>query len=467
MNRNEEVVRGTAELFRDEFRAMSCRYLPIYHERFLSVLPVTSEGWQAFAEAHRSSTDEWEKWYFAKELGWLGHFYGCGDAWNDFAHAVERLRMRPIFVDTWSDEKDDSMWQWMDIIHDLAESYQTPLLHVKGSIWNQEPHAGLEKVEEILGIMPTPILFDDWDSRSSGNARFPENPLRRELRTNVFSASVIALEIFLAPKRFIWGNFNPSDLPFHPCPTAEDEVAASPKQTTVALQSTQLPSDLSARFLLNEDSDATSDFVFHRSDDYWFIRYKFGKTVRTITPQNSDGLEYLSAFLSHPGQSMSCLALSPPKPGDDDEANVGTKPLSSLTEREAMEQLTNVDGQRQFTSERPWERSIRFCEAIRKAEQDRKSLESRLMYETDPKHIVEIQEELEGCQRILDKKEYLLGATGQAEKAFKRVKQAYGNALRRLVTSGHKELADHLRVHIKPDGFSYRYQASPSIPWQL
>jgi hypothetical protein len=467
--------RRVAEHFRDEFRAMSCKYPPIYHERFVSPLAVEAEGWQAFANANRTRTDGWEEWLFASGLGWLGRFYGSRNGWSEFSQTS--LNMYFFLPTEWPFS--DGLKGWMDAIHDLAEIDATPLLNVQRYVWNWEPDHHIDP--ETGGVDDASMYLEIWDERSLGDAEFPKYPLQRVLSVNVFSASALALDILLSPEVFgLWRDFHEVGLPFSLFAEPDDDrdasdvESASPRTADHAFAraqgeaaeegvTTALPDSMNEARpkLVVGETDELPEFLFRRIGDMWVIRYNFGTQFHHVF-KHTVGFTHIAKLIDAQGNEVKCLAM--PRDGDDRSvASTG----SVITEGEALGVLRSEQGEFSgYTKTLERFTSTRNDETFLFIRQHVKSLETRLSSETDPAVICELKEELSEAQRTLDAMPALLSeAQDQAEKAFRRVKQAIYTVRTRLSQNGADELAEHFRTSIKPFGFGYKYIPVHRIEW--
>ena len=118
------------ELVLEEFRRLAVRYPPLQHERFLSPLDISVwlGGFRCLTTRHITVGT------LAHPGGrfWIGRFFGHNEGFNEF----KRLASLPGFFPRihW----DSALTDWMEVVHELAEIFSSPLLTVSRKVWNWE-----------------------------------------------------------------------------------------------------------------------------------------------------------------------------------------------------------------------------------------------------------------------------------------------------------------------------------------
>lgn len=442
-------LRRTVELFREEFRALSLKYPPVFHERFISPLPVGKEGWDEFVRMNRCRNDTWELWYVADKGNWLGRFYGQPDGFKEFSRLVANLchllSVRSLF-------SGPVAW-WMDTIHAIAELEGMPLLNVERSVWNWEPDDHI--CPEFGGVEDAEPYLHMWDERYLDKLEVPRHPLQRELTINVYSASVIALEVSLDPEAFYtWWDYRKSDFPIDL--SAPDEPTPPEMQTNQELA--QVAWQASETTVLDVSQDTLSDFLFKKQGDTWAIRFKSGNTTEAAIIQDVKGLAHYRSLLLKPLTTITALDLDP--------RDTPTMAPSHITADEAAAEfdLENFSG---FGSEHGSSESLLGDETIRFLATSQVDLEKQIETESDPKKKTQLVKELKQVKRSLNQRRRTLDGETEAGKAFRRVKKALYDAKHKLKSNGLVQLATHLETWVNPVGFGFRYDPNPIPNWMF
>ena len=242
--RYKRQQRATLAQIRDEFRRLSIQYPPLNHERFLSPrLDVSAAGWKEFVAAAQAFTEPfpssetrlWEEWYVEPRGKWAGRVSsGRDDGLMEFQSLCQSLaRVAPLGATEWR-----PMWEWIRVLHEMAEDCPTALLWSPRRLWNFPREDYLALAADGTEI-EKPLYR--WAPPRPGAAPYPQHPLRRALAFNVFSSSVAAIEITLAPENAIFfDDVQTDDLPIvlfdeepHPCGREPGEDRAGRAQIPV------------------------------------------------------------------------------------------------------------------------------------------------------------------------------------------------------------------------------------------
>jgi hypothetical protein len=465
---NEIYERKRANLsqVRDEFRRLSIQYRPLYHERFLSPLDVSEAGWKEFiaaAEANSQpfpSTERqpWEEWYVDPIGRWAGRFYGAQDGFAEFESLCDSLsRILNPGARLWP-----PVTGWVRVLHEMAENCPTPLLRAPRRIWNFPR-------EDYLALNADGTLIEKpryiWAPTRRGCAPYPKHPLRRALRFNLFSSSVAAIEIILAPeKAYFLDDVQPEDLPVvlakeEACPPEESQVKIEPDEH---------------RLLLTYDKDFFP-FLFTKVGCGWIVRFWTGeKMEKAIIPEPQKGCRHYQTLLTNPGKSISALELDPPKESELPKKPEPPKALdpSEYTPRSHRSFISENEFYQESGDVEWYENQEKFYAPVDDEElndlvEQKENLESQIENETNKTEKKRLKDILKALNKSIHEHWYGIQDESKSARAFRRVKSAMQTA--RVAMERGKELPaflDHLHRSLQEAGHGYRYDPKPVVEWK-
>lgn len=219
----------------EEFRHLSLKYGPIYHEllRAWDEERTTVESWKAFVDAEvPDEADEWEEWNGPKDGSFYGRFYGDEGGMDEFAVLAESAFLTLCEFDTDFQigrqyrKHSDGLYGWMGLLHDMGFKYPTSLLCSENSVWSLEEFPDLDDLENYVC---------EW-VESEDKTPYPKYPLCWRLVHNVFISSIAALRIIIEPELTLLVGNSLDDLPLPvrlPRASNQDNVGeATPQGST-------------------------------------------------------------------------------------------------------------------------------------------------------------------------------------------------------------------------------------------
>lgn len=180
------------------------KYPALYHQRFL--VPafggpslISEEAFRQFAGAYsRNAPNEWSTWERTPDGSNWGRFHGAGDGLEEF----ERLAESAYLVLRELDETlpdGHGYHGWLNILHDMAHDYPTPLLRSRRGVWGLDAEPPDHLFSEVV---------DQWVAEIDGGIETPPHPVVNTLAHNVFTSSMSAIELILDPaKAFLVGDW--------------------------------------------------------------------------------------------------------------------------------------------------------------------------------------------------------------------------------------------------------------------
>ncbi|MGA2062217.1 MAG: hypothetical protein ABSG67_17170 [Thermoguttaceae bacterium] len=428
---------------RDEFRRLSIQYPPLYHERFYSPLNVSEAGWKEFVAAAEEVSgpfpstrrQPWEHWYVEPKGRWAGRFYGAEDGFMEFQSLCKSLShiLSPV-VTLWPE-----VTEWIRVLHEMAEDCPSPLLWAPRRIWKFPP----ETILAAGGIVGHPLR--EWAPVRPPCAPYPKHPLRRALAFNLFSSSVAAIEIILAPEKSLFiGDIQPEDLP-----------VVLPREELPSAEESQVKIEPDEQKLVLSDDKDFFPFLFRKAGDRWIVRFWTGEKMEKAIVGKLKGCSHYQRLLTSPGKSIPAIALDPPK-------------MSDLTDDPS------------FMSEDEYNREIRFegddrrkyhwpddNDDLNRIREHRELVLRQIRDESDDARHTELKEILKEMDNNI--REYFHGIEDEARttQAFRRVKRVMWNA-RDAMKNGESlpGFLEHLRRSFQEVGQGFLYDPRPPVNWE-
>ena len=444
---------------RDEFRRLSIQYPPLYHERFLSPLDVTEAGWKEFVAAAEANSGPfpvterrpWEEWYVDPKGRWAGRFYGAEDGTAEFqalCGSLSRILSPDVHLSP-------PVLGWVRVLHEMAEDCPTALLWSSRRLWNI-PRSDYLAVALDGTEIEKPLHV--WAPARRGCAPYPKHPLRRVLAFNLFSSSVAAIEIILAPEMALFlDNVQPEDLPVvlakeDPCPAEESQVKIEPDDH---------------KLLLIDDKDFFP-FLFKKIGGGWIVRFWTGeKMEKAIIPEPQKGCYHYQKLLTRPGKPIASLEIDPPKEREprgldpsDDTAQSGR---SFISEEEYGQEFGDVkwnEDQRKFIAPI-------YDEQLAMLLEDIESLKSQIEAESDKAERRRLKEILKETTTSFNEQLRNVQGETRSGRAFRRVQGAMLDARKAMKNGGElPEFLVHLHRSFQEVGQGHLYDPKPLVKWE-
>ncbi len=427
----ERRVRRTIEVLRDDLRAAAASFSNLRHERFISPLPVTRDGWLAFAKEN-ASPKSWEEWRFDGLGSWLGRFYGEADgiqALSEIGRQFAELTGCSL----------------LDIAHDFAVLDATPILKVVPEVWNWDPSEHLHDDGYVLHAEP---FLEMWSDDSEGNCRYPKHPLLKSLDCGVFRACCISLEMLLSPEAFfIWRPFREDDVPL----TISQVVENLHLSIWDAPQQQSSPSTPLSPVTENE----VARFLYRKEADFWHVRFTDGNVS-----------EEARFSLTKPFERYAQLLFSPHRiiPSIHFDLSSNVEGIAAISEEEAIQIFGNDDGTSAWSDGVLKPRTLTNDEE-KELKQAQEELKQQINSEGDPKR-------RKGLLGVYWRNERTLfgqcdngGLQNYAETAHRRVKKSLKVEGLSKIRQKMPRLAAHLEAFVEAEGFGYAYRPLGQINW--
>lgn len=426
----EQRVRRTIEVLRDDLRVAAAQFGQLRHERFISQLPVTRNGWLAFAKAN-SSTKTWEEWRLDGSGGWMGRFYGKADGTQELTEIGKHFA-------------ELAGCSLLDIVHDFAVLDATPLLRVVPEVWDWEPS---EHTHDNGCVLDTEPFLGMWSEASEGECRYPKHPLVKSLDCGVFRACCVALEMLLTPEAFfIWRPFCEDDVPLTISQIVENwhrPVWAAPQQES----STFTP-------ISPATENEVAPFLYRREADFWHIRFTDGKVS-----------EESKFSLTKPFERYAKLLFSPHKviPSIHFDLSSSIDGIAMISEDEAIQAFSD-DGKKGWSDGgiTPTELTADEVEELKQAQEE---LRHQIDTEEDPKRRKGLLGVYWRNERTLFVQSNSDGLKNYAETAHRKVKKSLKVEGLNKIRQKMPRLADHLDAFVEAEGFGYAYRPLGQIHW--
>ncbi len=290
-----EPLRASLMAIWSEMSRASQRYPALYHQRFSDPMLVgpglISE--EAFAAFQGMFPDkEWASWERTPDGSYWGRFHGKKDGLDEFERLAESAY---LVLHEFNSELPEGhgFHGWLNVIHDMARDFPTPLLRTRYGVWGIDPQPTGDKFDEVVNL---------WEN--SATARFRPHPFFNELVHNVFTSSMSAIELILAPEKALLVGEWLDDFPvilyrFEDEPSSEPELDGSQRHHPAS--DVQDQSDKGSKRLVEEK--ITRPIVEMAFDGAtWQFRYEFAG-IKESGPITTDmkGFTMYQAILKHDG----------------------------------------------------------------------------------------------------------------------------------------------------------------------
>lgn len=269
----------------EEFRHLSLKYGPIYHELFKAwdEERTTKESWKAFVKAEvpeKEDEDEWDQWGGPTDGKFYGRFYGDESGMDEFAVLAESTFLTLCEFDadfqiaSQYRRTSDGLYGWMDMLHDMGFKYPTSLLCSENSVWSVDESLDLDDLESYV------CQWEVGDDKTP----YPKYPLCWRLVHNVFISSIAALRIIIEPEMALLVGNMIDDLPIpRQLPTAPDQELLEPVEA-IATEQHEGP------------------FWMKRIANGYYLSYKLGDTHDSNLFDKLRGLDFIYALFQQPGK---------------------------------------------------------------------------------------------------------------------------------------------------------------------
>ena len=285
-----------------EMNRASQKYPALYHQRFSDPMLVGPDliSEEAFAAFQGMFPDkEWASWERTPDGSYWGRFHGKKDGLDEFERLAESAY---LVLQEFNSELPEGhgFHGWLNVIHDMARDFPTPLLRTRYGVWGIDPQPTDDKFDEVVNL---------WEN--SAAARFRPHPFFNQLVHNVFTSSMSAIELILAPEKALLVGEWLEDLPallssFDDEPSQEDESLKMPQL-----------SDVRVALIHEQHSEVTAVAVTHpiieiefdETTTSWNFKYDFAgvKEYGGIT-MNLKGFQLYRTILERDGKErMSSL----------------------------------------------------------------------------------------------------------------------------------------------------------------
>lgn len=269
-----------------EFQRCSNLYFPLFHERFIPTCDLsdhsTDDICRSFRNANSEHFDEgWEEWDGPASASSLERFYGCEDGLCEFRKLGDSIRLVVRELDP--SLPDTGYLGWLDLLYEMAWGYPTPLLRCTVSRWNERATHDLSEDE-----------LDSVGTTDEEGVPFPLYPLHFVLPNNLFTSSVVAIELMLDDEGALligeWTGGFPISFPSD----NHEGILDSSKLIVSGEDELQGP---------------IKSFVFLDDIQRWAVRHELGNEVAQVTFEDRAGCNVLDVLFRHPNEWLSASRL--------------------------------------------------------------------------------------------------------------------------------------------------------------
>lgn len=180
-----------------ELSRVSRKYPPLFHQRFSDAMlvgpDVISEvAFLAFQKAYSPiNTQEWALWQWTPDGSYWGRFHGSENGLDEFERLAESAYLVLQEFDSELPEG-HGVHGWLNVIHDMARDYPTPLLRTRYGVWGVESQPEGDEFDDLV---------TRWSSPDQNGVKYRPHPLFNLLVHNVFTSSMSAIELILDPQK--------------------------------------------------------------------------------------------------------------------------------------------------------------------------------------------------------------------------------------------------------------------------
>lgn len=290
-----EPLRASLMAIWSEMSRASQKYPALYHQRLSDPILVGPDviSEEAFAAFQSMFPDkEWASWERTPDGSYWGRFHGNRDGLDEFERLAESAY---LVLQEFNSELPEGhgVHGWLNVIHDMARDFPTPLLRTRYGVWGVDPQPVGDKFDELVNA---------WVNLAA--ARFRPHPFFNLLVHNVFTSSMSAIELALAPEKALlvgeWLEDFPSLLSsFDEEPSSEPELDDSGRQPPVS--DVQDQSDKGSKPVVEEEiAQPVVEMAFDGAT--WQFRYDFAG-IKESGPITTDikGFTLYQAILKHDG----------------------------------------------------------------------------------------------------------------------------------------------------------------------
>lgn len=199
-----ETLRASLMAIWSEMSRASQKYPALYHQRLSDPMLVGPDliSEEAFAAFQGMFPDkEWASWERTPDGSYWGRFHGSRDGLDEFERLAESAYLVLKEFDSELPEG-HGYHGWLNVIHDMARDFPTPLLRTRYGVWGIDPQPTDDKFDEVVNL---------WEN--SAAARFRPHPFFNQLVHNVFTSSMSAIELILSPENALLVGDYLDDLP--------------------------------------------------------------------------------------------------------------------------------------------------------------------------------------------------------------------------------------------------------------
>lgn len=292
-----------------EFRRCADRYAPLYHELFQ---PCDSDEQHqddglsvcaAFREANKDRfAAPWEEWHATEDGQLFGRFTGAAEGLDEFRRLAESGYL--VVLELGLGWPDYGYQGWLMLIHEMANSYATPLLRSELSHWGLEHLADTDYDDQVFD------LTEKWAVPTDGSVSYPLHPFHWTLHGNVFTASMAAVELILdADKALLVGDYI-GDFPLAIVDQSEDRSGSHVygehgRTSEIEIDAAEVCSSAGTKGApdIAASHGPLRRFAFSQKWNRWEIRFDEDNPNDTIVP-DLQGLHYIAILLRHPDSEM-------------------------------------------------------------------------------------------------------------------------------------------------------------------
>jgi len=296
-----EPFRASLMAIWGEMSRASRKYPALYHQRLSDPLLVgpdviSVEAFLAFQKAYpQRSTDEWVSWQRTPDGSCWGRFHGSVAGLDEFERLAESAYLVLQKFDSELPEG-HGFHGWLNVIHDMARDFPTPLLRTRNGVWGVDRQPVGERFDELV---------TNWKTTDESGIRYRPHPFFNLLVHNVFTSSMSAIELILNPEKALLVGEWLDDIPmmassFGGLPSSKPEHDDSPQQTALSDVQDQLNEGSET---VNEGKIARPIIEMAFDGATWHFQYDFAG-IKESGPITTDikGFIFYQAILKHDGE---------------------------------------------------------------------------------------------------------------------------------------------------------------------
>ena len=260
----------------EEMRRASGQYRPLFHQRLSDPMLVgpdviSEAAFLEFKKANSQPPDgEWESWERTPDGSYWGRYHGNQAGLDEFERLAESAYLILQEFDTELPEG-HGVHGWLNVIHDMARDFPTPLLRTRFGVWGVEPQPEGDKFDELV---------TSWRKSNETNVEYRPHPIFNLLVHNVFTSSISAIELILDPeKALLVGDVNLEDslvtpqLPGEYEPPEPEQEDSSDPPIGEGNDDQKVPNQIESQFPVETDAKPIVQVKFNGTT--WTFKYEF------------------------------------------------------------------------------------------------------------------------------------------------------------------------------------------------